>query len=205
MALRSLRRSVYATVALASTLLLSGCANFYVDTGLKDVPPQDIAKPASPQDVQLIFEFRTKGVANAGATALLKDQVTQLVSESGVFARVSGTPEQSAGFLSVVIDNVPLSDDAFSKGFVTGLTFGLAGNTVTDGYVGTIEYTPAGQKKSIKTTVRHAIHTTVGAQGAPANATPSASLDEAAKTMTRHVVMNGLKTLSHDKSFISGN
>ncbi len=188
---------------LALTFFLTGCASFYVDTALKDIPPQDITKPATPTDAQLVFEFRTKGVGNARATTFLKEQVTALVLESGLFANVTDTPSQNGGFLSVIIDNVPLSDDAFSKGFVTGMTFGLAGNTVTDGYVCAIEYIPAGQKDSVKTTVRHAIHTTIGAKGAPENATPAANVDEAVRTMTRQIVMNGLKALSQESAFTS--
>lgn len=193
-----------ALFALVLTLFLSGCANFYVNTALKDVKPEEISKPASPRDTQLVFEFRTKGTANASATAHLKDQVTALVAESGLFKDVAGSPVSDGALLTVVIDNVPLTDDAFSKGFVTGLTFGLAGSAVTDGYVCTIEYLPAGERTAISTTVRHAIHTTVGAKGAPVNVAPAASIDEAVRTMTRQIVLNGLKQLANDKSFTTG-
>ena len=197
------RLSIFA--ALLATLFLTGCANFYVDTALKDVKPEEINKPATPSATQLVFEFRTKGSPNASATAHLKDQVAGLVMESGLFSDVTATPAGGGGLLTVVIDNIPLTDDAMSKGFVTGLTFGLAGSAVTDGYVCTIEYLPAGQKDAISTTVRHAIHTTIGAKGAPVNVEPAASIDAAVRTMTRQIVLNGLKQLSHNQSFNKGN
>lgn len=194
-------RYLLALSGLLSILLLNGCASVYVDTALKDVKPEEISKPISPRDAQLVFEFRSKGTANASATAHLKDQVTALVVESGLFKNVAGSPQSDGALLSVVIDNVPLTDDAFSQGFVSGLTFGLVGSAVTDGYVCTIEYLPPGEQAPISTTVRHAIHTTIGAKGAPVNVAPAASVDEAVRTMTRQVVLNGLKQLATDKSF----
>lgn len=51
--LRTLARIFF----LAGVLALTGCASFYVDDNTKDVPVAQMAKPAQPKPVQLLFEF----------------------------------------------------------------------------------------------------------------------------------------------------
>jgi len=184
-------------VAVSAT----GCATHYVDTALKDVPPEKVVKVASPKPVQLLFEFQTKGATNARATDKLKAQTTDLVTKSRLFSEVSATPVQGNAVLSIVVNNVPLTDNAAAKGFATGLTFGLAGNTVTDGYICTMNYLPGNNTPKVTATVRHAIHTNIGAKGAPENAVKSASVTEAVETMMRQIVTNGLNTLASDPGF----
>jgi len=186
---------------LALATLLGGCANFYVDTALKDVPSEQILRPAAPRPVQLVFEFRTNGTANASGTAHLKAQVAELVTGTGLFSEVIDTPVDGDRMLNIVLDNIPVTDNAFGKGFVTGMTFGLAGNTVTDGYLCTLQYFDGRRAPPIVTSVRHAIHATVGAESAPANAVKAASIDEAVRTMARQIVRNALRALSEDPGF----
>jgi hypothetical protein len=180
---------------------LTGCASFYVDGNTREVPVAQYKKPAETRPVQLLFEFQTKGVVNARATELLKKQVTEQVTASGLFASVDDKPVAGGALLSVTLNNVPLTDDAFSKGFVTGLTFGLAGSKVSDGYVCTLTYTGANQALPITKQARHAIHTTLGATDTPPNATKADTMEAAARAMTRQVVSTGLNELSQDPSF----
>lgn len=182
-------------------LSATGCATHYVDTALKDLPPEQVVKVKDPKPVQLLFEFQTKGATNARATESLKDKTTELVKKSGLFSQVVSTPAPGGAILSVVINNVPLTDDAYSKGFVTGLTFGLAGSTVTDGYICTVDYLPGGDAPKISASVRHAIHTTMGAEGTPAGAVKSESISDAVDTMVRQVVSNGLNAVASDRAF----
>lgn len=184
-----------------SALALSGCASFYVDTATKEIPVEAYKKPASAKPVQVVFEFQTKGVANAAATKLLSPQVMEQIKGSGLFSEVKETPVADGALLSVVLNNVPLTDDAFSKGFVTGLTFGLAGSQVSDGYICTMKYLPAPQAAPITKTARHAIHTVLGAKEGPANGTKMESVEMAVKTMTRQIVSTALDDLSHDPAF----
>jgi len=151
----------------------------------------------------LVFEFKTKGAANTIATQHLKAQVTQLVTASRLFSSVTTGPAPNGAVISVTIDNVPLTDDVYAKGFVTGLTLGLAGNTVTDGYVCIVRYVRPGAKagESISKTVRHAIHTTVGATNGPPGMIKAANPQEAVETMTRQIVLNGLDALAGDPAF----
>lgn len=199
---RALGAAKWAIVS-ACVVSFTGCASFYVDTALPDVKSEDIKKPATPKPVQLLFSFQSKGAANAAATNLLKAQVTDLVKASGLFSTVSDTPEPNV--LSITLNNIPLTEDAASKGFMTGFTFGLAGSTVTDGYVCTVDYLPDANAPKLSYEIKHALHTGLGAGSAPPGLKPAASLDEAVRTMTRQAVNNGLKKLADDSRFNGGN
>jgi hypothetical protein len=189
-------------VAIVSVALaMTGCASVYVDGAVKEVPVAQFTKPGTPAPVQMFFEFQTKGVANAKATDLLKERVTTQVRESGLFSQVSDAPSANAGILSVTLNNVPMSDDAFSKGFVTGLTFGLAGSQVSDGYICTAKFTPADGSAPVVKSARHALHTTLGATAAPGNAVKASSPTEGVYLMTRQVLSQVLSELAGDRGF----
>jgi hypothetical protein len=187
--------------AVSFAAVMTGCASVYVDGAVKEVPAAQYAKPAKAAPVQLFFEFQTKGVANARATELLKAKVVEQVKASGLFDAVSDQANPAGGTLSITLNNVPLSDDAFTKGFVTGLTFGLAGSQVSDGYVCTLKFTPASGQGAVTKTARHAIHTTLGATSAPGNAVKASGFEDAAYTMTRQVLSQLLLDLSKDPAF----
>lgn len=196
------RPILYAVVFAAATLS-GGCVTSYVDNGLQEVTPDQMPKTIQPQPVQLLFEFRTKGTLNSRATDLLKEEVFEITRGSTLFSSVSAEPASGAGVLNLIIDNVPITSqsDAATKGFVTGLTFGLAGSAVSDGYICTADYLPPIGNARITTEVRHAIHTTVGAKGAPPNATKAKNMDSAARIMTQQIVSNALSQLAADPAF----
>jgi len=181
--------------------MLTGCANMYVDGNTREISTSSFRKSNPNHPVQVMFEFQTKGVANAHVTQFLKARVTEQIKNSGIFSDVSETPVPGGALLSLILNNVPVTDDAFSKGFVTGLTFGLAGSQVTDGYVCTVRYLNGTNDPALVKQARHAIHTTLGASSAPENATKAENAEEAVTLMTRQVISNVLNDLSHDPSF----
>jgi hypothetical protein len=183
---------------------LSGCASFYIDPATKDVAPSEFKHVDQPKPTQFVFEFQTKGAPNARATEKLKQQVTDEVKSSGLFASIVDQPGADTGMLQITLNNVPITskDEALAKGFATGLTFGLIGSSVTDGYICTVSYLPpGGQKPMIIKTAHHAIHTTLGAASAPEGTIKADSLMDAANTMTRQIVANALRDLSQDAAF----
>lgn len=186
--------------AIAGAGLLSGCASVYVDTATKAIPVSEMKKVAQPKPVRLVFEFQSKGAPNARATEFLKETVTEQVKTSGLFSALDSSSPND-GILNVTLNNVPLTEDAASKGFVTGLTFGLAGTAVTDGYICTVTYLAPGKTQPVTKTARHAIHTVLGNASAPVNAVKSESVDVAVRTMTKDVLSNALRDLSHDAAF----
>jgi hypothetical protein len=188
---------------LASALsFLGGCASFYVDGNAPEVSTAQYKKPATPADVQLIWEFQTRGVANARATELLKTRVREQFAASGLFTGVGDAPVASGALLSVTVNNVPLTDDAVGKGFVAGLTFGIAGQTVGDGYECTLRYSRArsGAAAVVRST-KHVIYTRIGSGGPPPGAQKMAGVEEAVTTMLRQLISRTLNELSQDPAF----
>ncbi len=190
------QRWALALVALLASFAMAGavCAATYVDTGLHDLKPEERLKISDPKPVQLLFEFKTKGSANARATKQLTKQVTDLVKASGLFSEVSDGPVAGGAVLSITIDNVP-QEGAASAGFVTGLTFGLKGTVVTDYYVGDMTYLGADGGKATSQ-VKHALHTVIGMKSEPPNGVKAKNILEAVQTMVRQVVDNGLNGLA---------
>jgi len=199
--LRAAFARILTLACISISALLTGCASFYVDGNTKVVAASEFKKPNAPRPVQLVFEFQTRGAPNTRATDLVKPEVVQQVTSSGLFSTMVDRPASDSGLLSITINNVPLTDDAFTKGFVTGLTFGLAGSKVSDGYVCTVKYLPPGASEPIVKTARHAIHATIGAAAAPGNATPAPDGKSAVMTMVDGVVSTALNDLSKDPQF----
>jgi hypothetical protein len=184
-----------------AAVTLSGCAiSPYVDSGMGELKAEEKVAVASPKPVQLLFEFQTKGVVNGQATDFVKGEVLATVQASGLFSQVGQAPVADGALLHIVINNVPNTDEAFAKGFTTGLTLGLAGNTVTDAYICTVDYLVGGTKK-IEQVTRDAIYSNIGAKAAPEHAEKMASLEIAAKTVTRRMVAHGLNDLARNPDF----
>lgn len=195
---RGLRWLVLAVVFAS----LGGCAAFYVDGHAPEVPASQFKKPVNPPEVQLVWEFQTKGVSNARATEWLKTHVQEQISGSGLFSKVSEAPVPGGALLTATVNNVPLDNDAAAKGFVAGLTFGLAGQTVGDGYESILRYTPAqvGASPLVKSG-KHVLYTSIGTGGPPAGAQKMASGEEAVTTMLRQLISRTLDDLSQDPAF----
>lgn len=198
---RLLRLAAWSVLAAASTVF-SGCASFYVDNGLRAADTAQVTKPASPKPVQLFFSFQSKGTPNAQGTQHVKAQVTDLVKQSGLFSEIKETASPDAGVLQLTINNIALSDDAAAKGFMTGLTLGLAGSTVGDGYTCDLQYQPSDNGPKIEVKANHAIYMSIGAGSSPeAAVTKVASIDEAVTTMVRQAVKTLLVKLSNNPQF----
>lgn len=198
---RVIRGMRWLLLAVALTLL-GGCAAFYVDGHAPEVPVAQYRQPGSPPEVQLVWEFQTKGVSNARATDWLKTRVHEQFANSGLFAKVSEAPVPGGALLTATVNNVPLDNDAAAKGFVAGLTFGLAGQTVGDGYECTIRYTPALASASpLLKSGKHVLYTSIGTGGPPAGAQKMANGEEAVTTMLRQLISRTLNDLSQDPAF----
>jgi hypothetical protein len=189
---------------LATLPFLSACASFYVDGNAPEIPVTQYKKPTEALNVQLVWEFQTEGVANTQATQALQARVHEQIVASGLFAKVSDKPVAGSALLAITVNNVPLTDmdDALGKGFVTGLTFGLAGTTVADGYECTLRYTSGnGSSPPLTYSGKHAIHTTFGTGSPPPGVHKASNADEAVFLMLRQVISRALNDLSQDPSF----
>jgi hypothetical protein len=191
-----------AALLLAGATLLTGCATAYLDPATKDIPVAAYKKVDQPSPVHFVFEFQTKGAPNSRATEFLAAEVSKQVKESGLFAKLDAQGA-NIGFLQIILNNVPITStsDATAKGFTTGLTFGLVGSSVSDGYICTISYLKPGATAPIVKTEHHAIHTTIGNASPPEGTIEAKSIGDAVKIMTHQIISNALNDLSHDKDF----
>lgn len=189
------KRAAVLIGAASLALSLSACMtpHSYVDAKLGETDYATLKKSAAPQPVQLLVEFQTKGVTNARATEYVRSHVYEQVAQSGLFSQVSYTPVQSGRKLSIVINNVPLTDNLAAKGFGVGLTFGLVGTMVTDGYECTASYVEPGHD-AVTTVVKHVIYSTIGNASGPEGLKPM-PLQQASDTVLRQIVSKSLAEL----------
>jgi hypothetical protein len=191
-----LRRVAIAAGMLAASSMMTGCISMkqYVDPTLPKVAVGDLKPADVKQSVQLFFEFQSNGVSNAKATEAVKPMLINDLKQSNLFTDVVVAPATADRKLFVTINNFPVTKDAASKGFMTGLTFGLAGTMVTDGYKMDAAYDAPGQAE-VKYIYQHALHSTVGNADGPAGLTP-APKGQAVPTIVNDLVLNLLNDLS---------
>lgn len=175
-------------------------AAVYVDNSLGEVPSTDIHKIATPKPTQLLFEFQTDGASNPKATKYAKPIVTEEVKASGFASEVSEGAVLDGARLSIVMNNIT-QKNAASKGFLTGLTLGLAGTVVADDYDVLLSYVSADGQAPITRTVHHRLYMKIGAKASPPNATPVKKIDEAVRMIIHQVVTHGLNDIAGDTAF----
>ena len=197
------RRWALGVATLVAAVAMTGCVSMkpYVGANVREVPASEFVKPDPSHAVQVLFNFQSKGVDNARATANLKARVIDQIAASKLFDSAGDAPVADGALLIVTVNNVPLDDHEFAKGFATGLTLGLAGTVAGDGYIATAKYTPPAPASVIAKEVRHSIYTTIGNHAPPPNAMPAATVDEAVSTMLHQAISNLLNDVSHDPAF----
>lgn len=175
----SIRQTLRVTGVAAAGLLLSGCLSvkhYLNPADLPQVTAADLKQPQSKQPVQLLFEFQTNGATNAKGTERIGPMVTDALNRSNQFAAVVSAPETADRKLFVTLNDVANLGDAQSKGFATGLTFGLAGSTVSDGLVMDATYVVPGAPEA-KHSYKTLLYSTIGATGGPAGLQPISEPD----------------------------
>jgi hypothetical protein len=185
---------------LGVSIGLTGCMTVksYVDPTLPVLAQGQLPKIQKPQPATVLFEFRTKGNANARATNSIRPKVMAALADSRMFGTLSETAGADNGLLRVVIDDQADTSNAAAKGFGTGLTLGLAGSLVTDVYVCTTSYTVGG--KTVETTVQHALHSTIGNHGVPQGMT-AVKPQEAIDQIVNQLVWHALQQLDQEHAF----
>jgi hypothetical protein len=202
--LGALARRLGVALALVGSLALFGCATHYVDGNTPELPTSGYIKPAQPHPVQVVFEFRTRGVPNSRVTDLLREQAIHQVRESGLFSRIDLEPSPEGGLLALSLDNVVSPDESPKmKGAVTGATLFLVKNFVRDDYVCTARYAAPGETAPLEKAARHAIHTSIGAVGGspPAGAVQAQDVKQAVQTVLKQALSQVLDALSRDPAF----
>jgi hypothetical protein len=184
-------------VLLCASFMLSGCLapKMYLDPTLPKVAKSDLATATAPQPIQVLYEFQTKGSANARATNITRDKVMATAGESGLFTTISADPQDNQRRLTIVINNVPITQDGASKGFGVGLTLGLVGTMVTDGYECTAVLSVPGAE-AVKFQYTHAIHSTIGNASGPPGLTAEPTPRDAVNKLVEQITWSILRDVS---------
>lgn len=154
-----MRFSSVVAVSIACAAL-AGCISpkSVVDPTFPKLSYEDVKKRSEPLKLKLQVEFQRNGKHYPGADATLRDNAERVLRSSGVVTPVAA---QEEGEMKLVVNNIADTGAAASKGFGTGLTFGLVGTTVTDAYEMSLAITANG-KTITRTEIKHAIHTSIG-------------------------------------------
>jgi len=152
--------------------------------------------------VQLVVEFQTRGKRNLAATNSTYDRISTVLRGSGLFSGVQATGSQESARLDILMNNVGDIGKAVSKGIGTGLTFGLVGSMVTDGYEFKATYTAPG-KEPVTKVYQHALHSTIGNKQGPPGL-KAMSTQEAFDQVVEELVLHLLQDLQKDGVLGSG-
>ena len=192
--MRNEYKLLFVFVVILFIFSMFGCATTksYVDPGYGRATYDDITRRSEPYKVKIIVEFQRNGKHIPQVDSELMGHVERVVRGTG-FA-VPATQDTS-GELKVIVNNVADLGKAAVKGIGTGLTFGLAGSTVTDYYE--MEATLSLNNKVInKTDYKHALHSTVGLKKPPEGLepmTPSAAFGK----VVEQLILNFLQDIQN--------
>ena len=118
---------------LSSSALLAGCftPQAFLDPAAPKLSYDDLRKPAAPLKLIVKTQFERNGQALPAGDPHLRATTLKTLRGSGVIEPVESNAE---GEISVKVNNIVALGEAVGKGIGTGLTFGLAGSTVTERY-----------------------------------------------------------------------
>jgi len=161
----------------------------YVNPQYQNAEIDSIRRLAQPIPVKVDAHFQRNGEALSSLDGDLREPVVSALQSTGVFAPTA----DASAIIDVTGNNIADMDQARSKGFTTGFTFGGVGTMIDDNYEFSFSYTNSAGRDQ-KTTYRHAIHSTIGNASGPEGLTPT-SLEEAFRQVVTDVVLNFVKDL----------
>jgi len=170
----------------------SGCISqkSYLDPSYPKISYDDIKKRQTPLRLKLVAEFQRNGEHKPNVDSVIQDKAERILRASGV---IVPAPDSGEGSINIVLNNISDMGGAMSKGFGTGLTFGLVGNTVADAYEMTISITING-KTIERTALKHAIYTAIGNTSTP-NDVEILSLSTAVDQVLEQLILRGLRDM----------
>ncbi len=170
--------------------LAAGCLKpqTYVLPLLPHVTYGDLLVVQNPRSVVLTTEFQINGVPASQASARFRERVSRVLTTARVFSVLSTGSVQNTDTLEIVLNNVGDVGDVAGRAFLTGLTLGASGSTVTDGYAMTATFTRVGQPPVVKV-YKHALLSTIGNARGPEGLT-AMGITEAFDQVLQDLVLN---------------
>lgn len=183
-------------LTLVVSSLLQGCisTHSYVDPQFHHANYGDLFRVQPPYALSVEVEFQRNQVAQPSVDRTLLDSINRSLRASGVVVPYEGNGSAD-GAIRFTVDNLAGVGGAAAKGFGTGLTFGLVGSHVADGYEMTARLTRGDSVLERK--YQHVIYTTVGnASGPPGS--PAVPLGTAFNQVIDDMVLNFLKDMQSE-------
>ncbi len=185
------KRIVLVLCVLTLTLVTQGCitTKSYVDPSFPKIDLSEVQSPdGTAQPLVLDFTFLRNGTAVSNVTQAVRPKIEAILANTGYFAPILTSNEASEQQLTIKLDNITDIKDAVGKGFATGLTLGLAGSAVTDGYIFSASFQKTG-KDPFENTYNHTIFSTVGNAKGPEGQTPLETA-EAVDVVLQELLLN---------------
>lgn len=179
-------------VISVSALTMSGCLsmNTYVDPQYSDLSFASV-ELSTDTAYNLKTELLTNGKPNARGSKTMMEVAEKVFTKGGI------SLDENAPGLNISCDNVADMGDAAAKGFGTGLTLGMMGSTVTDGYECT--FTLDSEDGEMAKTYKHALHSTIGNADAPIENVEAVSPIIGFEHMLEDLVIKFLMDIGEDK------
>ena len=159
---------------LLLTVLASGCltSRSYVDGAFPKVAYQDVGSVRLADELELLVEFQFVGVSNLSLSNEVREKAVLVLRRTGAFGAVTSRGGPNAARLDLIVNRLDDVNAEMLKGFGTGLTLGLVGNTLTDGYEVQARYRSSLDAEPVLHRYEHAIYTTTGHESAPEGLDP---------------------------------
>lgn len=184
-------------ILLASLLIicLSACLSTktYPDPQYRKASSASIGSFSAPVKVRLEVVFQRNGKNMPKVVKTVRPMVEKHLTSSGAFILVT---DSTAPVLRFTLNNIANLDEAMKKGFVTGLTFGGKGSTVTDYYEAKIELASADGKQTKN--YKHALVSTIGNADAPLSGVAPLKMMDAFNVVVQDIVMNFVQDMKTD-------
>lgn len=177
----------------ALAFFLSACSftpKPYISDEYQKYKVSDLKVPERPHVLKLETEF----TRNGKPLPAVRPELTQAVNQALNETKVAVSVPQSEATLKIYANNIVNMKNAIESGIGTGVTFGLAGNTVRDDYTFICSYSHGNQELS-KAEFDHAIVSNIGARATPIGLIPQKNLQQAFFAVTKDVVVNCLGDL----------
>lgn len=181
-------------------LALFGCISpkSYVDPLSQKYTYEDVKRRSDPLKLKLTVEFQRHGEVYPKAESILRDSAERILRATSF---IIPSEEGAVGDIKIIVNNTGDRGAAAAKGFGTGLTFGLIGNTVQDNYDLTMIITIKG-KTITKSDIHNSIFTAIGNTSVPSGVQTS-TVSVAFSKVLEQMILQGLKELQNTKELSS--
>jgi hypothetical protein len=189
-------------IVACSAALLAGCSTqrFAAAYAIDPKPPRtsytDLAPPASPQPVALVFDMHQEANAFPAATARLGPRVARVIEESKLFSSIAKVPSEQTARLQITLSEMASVAGTEMKTLPAGLTSNLPGSEAAVLYMFTASYQAAG-KPPVKKVYHHAIHVLNSKTGWQQN-DQVLTASQATDAMLEQLTLNFLRDLQRE-------